>query len=112
MTSTANWEEESYISLVEGLIRADPLSFVPNEFWNEEQQKKICKTTPRPDYWNSVWGMMLKNPDIHNSESYVVMALVVVFSLQHTLLSLCFPNAHNISPLSNHSEASHSVTIR
>ena len=60
------WDEQK--RLVEAILREYPDVILPQV---EQEKKRSRKTTARQDYWMSVWGKMLTNPEIEDPESFV-----------------------------------------
>lgn len=62
-----DWEEHE--RFVEDLLRQYPEAILPED---NQREKRSRKRAERPDYWASVWGKMLNDPDIEQPRSAVV----------------------------------------
>jgi hypothetical protein len=64
-TEVDDWEKQAEL-ITEHILRE-----CPEIVFEEQENKRRRKTTERADYWDSVWGKMLKNPEIDDPDSFV-----------------------------------------
>ena len=56
---------------VEHLLKEYPSFILDDEDFASQPKKKKRNCSSRPDYWSSVWGIMLRNPEIEDPDSFV-----------------------------------------
>ena len=81
--------EEGQKSLVELVLREYPDLIADEE---SPPTKRSRQTTEKPDYWTSVWGKMLTNPDIEDPTSFVARKFRRRFRIPYPLFKeVIFP---------------------